>query len=432
MREDWVEVELEKVVEIHDNLRKPINSKERINRTAGKKAGELYPYYGATGQVGFIDDYLTEGDYILIGEDAAPFLDFAKNVAYPIHGKTWVNNHAHILKSSFNDSFLLHYLNQFQYREYVTGTTRLKLTQGALKRIPVRLAPLPEQRAIVAKIEALFSELDSGIQNLKTAQQQLKVYRQAVLKKAFEGGFTNDSVKESGLPEGWKWVKLDEIAKAVDPQPSHRTPPEVSNGVPYVSIADIDKKTGAINFDSARQVGEYVLREHIDRYSLNEGDFVIGKIGTIGRPFYVPTARFFTLSANVVLVQPYEQKANPKYLFHLINSPIIEEQFKDGAKATTQSAFGIKKVRLLDIPIPPTVGFQSQIVQEIESRLSVCDKMEESISESLEKAEALRQSILKKAFEGKLLSEAELSACRKEADWEPAEKLVERVRNKTA
>lgn len=104
-----------------------------------------------------------------------------------ISGKTWVNNHAHILRFYFDNKYLLHYLNQFNFHGYVSGTTRLKLTQGSLRKIPIEIAPLPEQRAIVSKLEQLLSELDNGITNLKLAQEQLKVYRQAVLKKAFLG-----------------------------------------------------------------------------------------------------------------------------------------------------------------------------------------------------------------------------------------------------
>ena len=185
MREDWIECSLIEGCDIHDNLRKPINSKERNERINGKTQDQLFPYYGVTGQVGYIDDYLTDGDFVLIGEDAAPFLDYSKDVAYQISGKTWVNNHAHILKSKFNDMFLLHFLNNFNYKDYVSGTTRLKLTQGRLKQIPITIAPLPEQRAIVAKIEELFSDLDKGIADLKKAQDQLKVYRQSVLSSSF-------------------------------------------------------------------------------------------------------------------------------------------------------------------------------------------------------------------------------------------------------
>ena len=137
MREDWIEIELKDACGIHDNLRKPINSSERNKRIQGKQKSELYPYYGATGQVGYIDDYLTDGEYVLIGEDGAPFLDYTKNVAYLINGKTWVNNHAHILRSYFNNRFLLYYLNTVNFNGFVSGTTRLKLTQASLKKIPI-------------------------------------------------------------------------------------------------------------------------------------------------------------------------------------------------------------------------------------------------------------------------------------------------------
>jgi len=128
------------------------------------------------------------------------------------------------------------------------------------------------------------------------------------------------------------------------------------------------------------------------------------------------------------LVQPLKELVNPKFLFYLNISPLIEKQFKKGAKATTQAAFGIKKVRLLRIPLAP-IQEQNFIVNQIESSLSVCDKTLKDIEENLKKTEALRQSILKKAFSGKLLTNSELVACKKAADWEPAEKLIQKIKD---
>jgi type I restriction enzyme, S subunit len=101
---------------------------------------------------------------------------------------------------------------------------------------------------------------------------------------------------------------------------------------------------------------------------------------------------------------------------------------KDGTTVESIDSFKLKKIQL---PIP-TIKEQKEIIKEIESRLSVCDKVEQSISEALEKAEALRQSILKKAFEGRLLSEAEVTKCKQEADYEPASVLLERIRKEKA
>ena len=186
----WAHALLEAVCQILDSRRIPLNNSERSRRIAGKSAEDLYPYYGATGQVGVIDDFIFDGEHVLLGEDGAPFLDSFKVKSYLVDGKFWVNNHAHILKSAVPNKYLCHYLNQIDYSDYVTGTTRLKLTQNALKRIPVLVAPIAEQRRIVAKIEELFSELDKGIESLKAARAKLNIYRQAVLKHAFEGKLT--------------------------------------------------------------------------------------------------------------------------------------------------------------------------------------------------------------------------------------------------
>ena len=186
----WAQTSLEAVCQILDSRRIPVNNSERSKRIAGRSDDDLYPYYGATGQVGVIDDFIFEGEHILLGEDGAPFLDPFKAKAYLARNKFWVNNHAHILKAYVSNDYVCYYLNQADYSDHVTGTTRLKLTQNALKRIPVFLPPAAEQHRIVAKIEELFSELDKGVESLKTARAKLDVYRQAVLKHAFEGKLT--------------------------------------------------------------------------------------------------------------------------------------------------------------------------------------------------------------------------------------------------
>ena len=384
-----------------------------------------------------------KGDYLFCTKDKITTdgaENSATNIAYPEDvilvtrinpGKTItskiqtaINQDLKIIKPKFDThSDFVRYLFSSLERKCIklsSGTTVLGITLNNLNELLFPLPPLPEQHRIVAKIEELFSSLDKGIENLKTAQAQLKTYRQAVLKWAFEGKLANKNVKEGELPEGWKWVSLDEIANAVDPQPSHRTPPEEHNGIPYVGIGDVDKKSNTFDFKNACKVSKNILDEHIERYSIKEGDFVIGKIGTIGMPFKIPIERFYTLSANVVLIQPNVKKCLSKFLFNITASNIIENQFKKGSKATTQAAFGIQKVRKLKLPLPPSLDEQHHIVAEIESRLSVCDKLEETITQSLSQAEALRQSILKKAFEGKLVPQ--------DPSDEPANVLLERIR----
>ena len=164
--EGWAVCCLENVAEVLDNLRKPINSNERNSRIANKHESELFPYYGATGQVGFIDDYLIDGKFLLLGEDGAPFLDKYAIKLYPIKGKCWVNNHAHILKPLCDFDYLMYYLNHVDYKDYVNGSTRLKLTQSDMRSIKILLPPLTEQKRISVKIKYLFRLLDSIACNL--------------------------------------------------------------------------------------------------------------------------------------------------------------------------------------------------------------------------------------------------------------------------
>lgn len=430
MRKDWIKCSLIEGCDIHDNLRKPINSKERNERINGKGEDQLYPYYGATGQVGFIDDYLTDGEYVLIGEDAAPFLDYSKDVAYQISGKTWVNNHAHILKSKFNNKFLLHYLNNFNYRDYVSGTTRLKLTQGRLKQIPLKVAPLPEQRAIVAKIEELFSDLDKGVTDIKNAQDQLKVYRQAVLKKAFEGELTKEWRRSNNCNEKWKKVKFDELI--IESRNGFTGRPNYDKiGNPRIGITAITQSQSIkVNvFDHKHIV---IPEKKINSYLLLEKDLMVcrqngnkhfvGKFGVVD-----DTLSGLIFSDSLIRVRIDSEKINPRYAAYYCNGFIRKEIEKKCSTTAGNFSINSSSIKLLEVSYP-IIDEQLQIVQEIESRISVCDKVDKSISESLKKAEALRQSILKKAFEGTLLSKEEIDICKAAKDYEPASILLEKIK----
>ncbi|HSO59801.1 MAG TPA: restriction endonuclease subunit S [Desulfobacterales bacterium] len=166
---------LAEIADILDCKRVPVNSKERENRT-----GKI-PYYGATGQVGWIDDHLFDEELVLLGEDGAPFLEPSKPKAYIIRGKSWVNNHAHVLRArKVPAGWLAHYLNTISYDGLVTGTTRLKLTQAAMRQIQIPVLSYSTMQGIVAEIEKQFSHLDEAVANLYRVKANLKRYRAAV------------------------------------------------------------------------------------------------------------------------------------------------------------------------------------------------------------------------------------------------------------
>jgi type I restriction enzyme S subunit len=390
---DWQIKKLGEVVDVFDNLRKPINSTERLKRISGKNTKDLFPYYGATGQVGWIDSYLIEGEFILVGEDGAPFLDNYKSKAYKIFGKTWVNNHAHILKEKENltlNSFILYYLNSIDYRQYVNGTTRLKLTKGSLSDIPFPLPPLETQHAIVSKIEELFSELDKGIAELKTAQLQLKTYRQSVLKSAFEGKLTNENVKDGELPDGWQWKTFNEIIEIS--KEKHK--PVINEFKFYIGLEHIEKNIGKLTSHCGIEEIKTIKNK------FKSGEILYGKLRPNLNKVYL--TREEGVCSTDILVLKTRKNCNAKFLTQLMLGSDFVNTMSENTNGVNLPRVSTKFILEYKINLPP-IEEQHQIVQEIESRLSVADKMEQSIQESLQKAEALRQSILKKAFCGELL-----------------------------
>jgi type I restriction enzyme S subunit len=173
---------LEKLVDILDNQRIPINATERLQRV-----GDV-PYYGATGQVGTIDKAIFNETLLLLGEDGVPFFDQTKHKAYEISGPSWVNNHAHVLRAKPGvvvQRYLLHFLNIFNYTGYVNGATRLKLTQGDMKRMPVPLPSLEVQAKIVSKIDLVFEQIGELRKQIGIKKVSATELRQSILSNAF-------------------------------------------------------------------------------------------------------------------------------------------------------------------------------------------------------------------------------------------------------
>ena len=391
MSNSWNMVPFTEAVDICDTLRKPINSSERASRIAGKKQSELYPYYGATGQVGFIDDYITDGEYVLLGEDGAPFLDAYAPKAYIINGKTWVNNHAHVLRSKTNNKFLCYYLNSFNYKGLVSGTTRLKLTQAEMKRIPVPVPPLPEQERIVARIEELFSQLDAGVETLKKTKALLAVYRQAVLKEAFKGDYPRKQLKDfSKAISGFAFK-------------SSRYSPDGKYIV--VKIGNVKER----HFDFSRDLTKTLEADDsiLEKYLLQRGDCLITLTGSRGKRDYgfvamVEDQSNYLLNQRVAALRFDQSVALPEFFQYYLASPEYRDMFFSYETGNVgQGNVGIKA--LLDpYVILPDIDTQKRIVEDVEARLSVCDSIDQTIDMALQQAEAMRQSILKDAFEGRL------------------------------
>jgi len=353
-----------------------------------------------------------------------------------------------------SNKFMLYNLNSPYSRKKIeelqSGTTRKRISRKNLSKIEFPLAPLPEQRAIVSKIEQLFSKLDNGIANLKAAKEKLEIYRQAVLKKAFEGELTkewrerqNHDAKDSQddpdsksdiqshqknqdsdngkLPEGWRIVEISKVGEIITGSTPSKKNKEFYSNRDYNFYKPTDLDAGNIvskSIDGLSKVGFEAGRQ------APKNSILVTCIGaTIGKTGLIIKPGCFNQQINAII--PFEDY-EPKFIYYQAIGIDFQNQIKSKASATTLPILNKGKFSKLTMKVCSKVE-QHQIVREIETRLSVCDNVLANINEVLEKTEALRQSILKKAFEGKLLSEEELEACRKEPDWEPAEKLLARI-----
>lgn len=463
LSKEWGWAKLEDCVEILDSQRIPVNSADREKRISGKQSSDLYPYYGATGQVGWIDGYLFDEELILLGEDGAPFFEPSKHKAYIIKGKTWVNNHAHVLRAITEitrNSFICNYLNFFNYNGYVTGTTRPKLNQAPMRRIPIPLPPLPEQHRIVAKIEELFTRLDAGVEALKKIKAQLKRYRQAVLKYAFEGKLTQEwreahkevlesasvlleKIKEQRkkeakeklkelppidtselpeLPEGWMWTRLglcsDLITKGESP--NWQGFKYVDDGIPFIRSENV--LWGSVDLTDVAKIQEE-FHKKLKRSQLKDNDVLVNLVGaSIGRCGIFLSDKEANINQAVALIR-LNQALKSSYLVNLLLSPKMQRDIHGSKVETARPNISLGDLRYLVIALP-SLSEQQKIVEEIERRLSIADNMEKVVDQNLKQSERLRQSILKRAFEGQLVPQ--------DPTDEPAEKLLERIKTEKA
>ena len=497
MREDWIEVELGDVCEINMGQSPPSSTYN--------SAKEGLPFF--QGKAEFTDLYPVVRKWCTKPTRIANEGDILLSVRAPVGSTNLANQECAIgrglaaVSYPYSNEIIWYYLKAIEQDldRQGTGTTFRAVSGNVIRKQKFPLAPLPIQRAIVSKIEALFSDLDNGIANFKKAQEQLKIYRQAVLKKAFEGELTKEwrvktghvlsqqglslptaeqllkqikeerqnyyeqqievwkkavkewekdekkgkkpvktskpkevsDVKDSdvesyeNLPTNWKWSRFGNVTYKIG-DIDHKMPKTVDNGYPYVSTGNINKD-GTIDFLSAKTIS----KEDFDRLALKikpeNGDIIFPRYGTIGRNILINFDKEFLVSYSCAIIKNITSLMSGKFAFYYSLSPVIKKEIRRYTVETTQANIGIASIESFVFPLC-SIQEQNQIVQEIESRLSVCDKVEQSISESILKAEALRQSILKKAFEGRLLSQAEIEQCKKEADYEPASALLKKIK----
>lgn len=227
MKAGWKNKPLGELCDILDNRRKPVTKSDRI-------AGP-YPYYGATGIQDFVNDFLFDEPLVLVGEDGAKW-ESGENTAFPIEGKCWVNNHAHVLRpirERLLDNWLIHFLNHSDLTEYVSGLTVPKLNQGSLREIRIPLAPIEEQRRIVTLLDEAFADIATAKANAeKNLQNAREIFDNAL--QSLVDGITNDWTHRTMAQV------CDITSKLVDPREDQYL------DLPHVGAGNIESKTSAL------------------------------------------------------------------------------------------------------------------------------------------------------------------------------------------
>lgn len=302
---------------------------------------------------------------------------------------------------SINPQYIMYLINSSTFRsqikQYESGTTRKRISRKNLEKIEFSLPNLEIQNRIVARIEELFSELDKAVDTLKTTKEQLEVYRQAVLKDAFDNA---QAMCERFTPIE-ELLVTDRKGMSTGPfgtmlkKHEHKT-----TGVPMLGIENIDSGKfidGNKIFVTPEKAAE------LKSFALKSGDIIISRSGTVGELCVVPPRmEGALLSTNLMRVSLDCQKVLPEYFIYLFQSKgIVLDQVKELCKGSTRIFLNQTILKQIQFPIP-NVHEQLQIINTIESRLTFCDNIEKTVDTALAQADAMRQSILKQSFEGKI------------------------------
>ncbi len=290
--------------------------------------------------------------------------------------------------SELDLKYLLYYFRYFeaQLKEKGTGTTFKAITQDIVKNIEIPVPDIEEQKRIVAKIEELFSELDNGVETLKKTKQQLAVYRQAVLQEAFVNCKTLSTIREMSTlvtsgSRGW--------AKYYAPE-----------GAKFVRIGNLTRDSIDIDFSDTQYVDLPDKAEGL-RSKLQPNDVLISITADLGSIGLVPHNIGEAYINQHIAVVRFKNAAQGKFMAWYLRSDWGQKDLLKNKRGAGKLGLGLDDIR--DSRVPVVSDEEAEAVLDIiESRLSVCDSIEKTVDTALQQAEAMRQSILKKAFEGGL------------------------------
>ncbi|EFP2965166.1 restriction endonuclease subunit S [Campylobacter jejuni] len=382
----WKINKLEKICEILDNKRVPISQKDRISG--------IYPYYGASGIVDYIDKYIFDEELVLIGEDGAKW-DAFENSAFIASGKYWVNNHAHILKPNNEiliNKFLVYFLNYSNLEKYITGATVKKLNQQKLKQIEIPLPPLKEQERIVGILDESFAKIDESIKILEQNLLNLDELMQSALQKAFNP--LKDNAKENyKLPQDWEWKSLGDISNYG--KTSQVKPSQLKGNDWILELEDIEKESGVL----LQKVLFQDRQSKSNKIKFNKGDILFGTL----RPYLKKVIIANDNGACSSEIMPFStgNSIANHFIYYYLFANFLHDRISSLTYGARMPRLGTKDGKSLQIPLPP-LKEQEQIAKHLDFVFEKTKALKELYTKELKDYEELKQSLLNKAFKGEL------------------------------
>ncbi|BFL83959.1 MULTISPECIES: restriction endonuclease subunit S [unclassified Shewanella] len=382
--ENWDVITLDDAANFLDGQRRPVKSGDRA-RIKGQ-----YPYYGASGIVDYVNDYIFDGEFILLGEDGENILSRNLPLAFRANGKIWVNNHAHVMipKSNFHIDFLTSYLESLDYSLLNSGTAQPKLNKQACLNIKVLRPSLKEQTAIanaLSDVDALLSELEKLIakkQAIKTAtMQQLLTGKTRLPQFAFYSDINSTEGAVEGKRKGTKPSELGEI-------------PEDWDVVTIGDFAPLQRGFDLTNTNRREGIYPVVysngIVNHHAHFQIKGPGVVTGRSGTLGKVHYIDTDYW---PHNTSLWVTKFEISNPKYVYYLYKH-IGFERFASGSGVPTLNRNDAHDFK---ITVPPTKEEQTAIA----TILSDMDNEIQTHEQRLSKTSQIKQGMMQELLTGK-------------------------------
>ena len=358
------------------------------NQKAVANPNGKYPIYGSGGIIGYADDYLCEAGTTIVGRKGTinkpifvdePFwnIDTAFGV---VPGK------------KLNAKYLYYFCLYFNFMPLDKSTGRPSLAKSDLLKIKMPVPSLSKQEQIVKQIEESLSQLDSAVETLNKTKQQLEIYRQAVLKEAFDTAISDCRMMSIGdllttERKGMTTGPFGTLIKKSD---------HLTSGVPMLGIENIGR--GQFVAGNRIFVSDEKAKE-LSSFQVFEGDLIISRSGTVGEICPIPKqAKGSLLSTNLIRITLNNRIILNDYFIALFQSKgIVLDQIKELCKGSTRLFLNQSILKRISFPVP-TLFKQKRIVDVLSARTEAIKPIETTIDQSLQQAEALRQSILKQAF----------------------------------